>query len=202
MPRATGDLTRPLNRTVTPAEVAAIRQYVVRRLRAVMLKAFGGYLSLAIIFAGVFGLDWFLSRDLWDPRVAFGGQCVLAGGFVLLLLVQSRRLRSLRGLATLPVHRVESPMVGPYARLFSPAAYQRQWLVGDNYDLHPLKNHSGFPSNDFVWQLDVVRTHQGGPEQFFVLDAEAVRPVVERERTELNAYLWRIGVHSHFPDGD
>jgi hypothetical protein len=196
MPRATGDLTRPLDRTVTPAEVAAIRRYVARRLRAVMLKAFGGYLSLAAIFTGAFGLDWLLGNDR-SPRVALGVQGVIAGGFVLLLLLQSRRLRSLRGLATLPVHRVESPMEGPYARLFSPAAYKREWLVGDNYDLHPLKNHPGFLSNDFVWQLDVVRTHHGGPEQFFVLHAEAVRPAVERERTELNAYLWAIGVHTH-----
>lgn len=201
MPRATGDLTRPLDRTVSPAEVAAIRRYVARRLRAVMLKAFGGYLSLAAIFTVAVGLDWLLGNDR-SPRVVLGVQGVIAGGFVLLLLLQSRRLRSLRGLATLRVHRVESPMEGPYARLFSPAAYKREWLFGDNYDLHPLKNHPGFPSDDVVWRLDVVRTHQGGPEQFFVLDAEALRPADVSERVDLNAYLWNIGVYSHPGEGD
>jgi len=197
MPRTTGDLTHPLNRTVTPAEVSAIRRFVARRLRAVMLKALGGYLSLVAIFAVASAVDRLLSGDHWNPRTAIIVQGILAGGFVLLLAYQSRRLRSLRGLATLAVYRVESPIDAAYARLFSLEAYQREPLVSWNYELHPLKDLAGFLSNDFVWRLDLVRTRHGGPEQFFVLAAEAIRPASDSERRQLNAYLWEIGVYHH-----
>src|SRR5688572_10092079 len=127
MPRVTGDLTRQLNRTVTPDEAAAIRRYVARPLRAVMRTAFGGYLTLAAIFTGAFAMDRLLGNER-SLRVLVWVHVALACGFVLLLLLQSRRLRSLRGLDTLPVHRVESPMEGPYARLFSPEAFKRDLL--------------------------------------------------------------------------
>jgi hypothetical protein len=191
-----GDLTTPVGRTVTAAEADELRRQVWRNLRLGWGRTLARYATLAGIFGVAGAIEWWLDDERrWDRAVL--AQALVFGIFALIAIAQTRRLLSLPGLDTLEVHRVLSPVYDGYARLFTPSGYRRVNLFSWSYRLYPLPGRVVGPH--VVWRLDLVRVRHGGPEQYFVLAATAVRPVTGQERRDMDSYLWKTGVYQR-PD--
>lgn len=196
MARTTGDLTKPLGRTISADEAATLRRVILRRLRIAWGTTLAQWASLAAIFGAAIVLDLLISdRPRW--RLAIGLEAGLAGLFALIALYQARRLLALASLPTLPVHRAVVAVDGGYAQLHSLKAFRAERLFSWNYGLHNLGE--GHLSPEYLWQVDLVRTRRGGPEQYFVLEGRPLRQATESERKAVNDFLWAAGVYSH-PD--
>lgn len=192
MGRPTGDLTTSRNRTVTATEAAALRRTVLSRLYRAWGRTLGGWAVLATIAAAAAGLDWLLSHRRW---LFWSAELLVLAVFVVVALVHCRRLLALSTLDSLEVYRAEVVVDrSGYAQLHTREDYRRQRMSGSDYRLYPLAGRE-FLSPDTVWRIDLVRTRRGGPEQYFVLTAEPVRPSTEEERRALEVFLWAVGVY-------
>jgi hypothetical protein len=192
MGRPTGDLTTPRNRTVTAAEAAALRRKVLTCLYGAWRATLGGWAVLAAIAAAAAGLDWLMNRRQW---LFLQAELLVLGIFVVVALVHSRRLLALSTLDGLEVYQAEVVVDSSgFAQLHTREGFRRQRMFGSNYRLYRLTSKE-FLSPDQVWRVDLVRTRRGGPEQYFVLAAEPVRPSTEEERQALEAFLWAVRVY-------
>jgi len=192
---------RPLHRTMTAEELRTVRRDIISGTRGVVR---GAFLRIAT-FIGIMTAGYAVQCVI-EGRVAtrLGKTPVWALGVaavVILIVVPLLfllRLLALRDLEHAPLYRTEGPIDthnGVCVRLRSPAGDRGQH-IRPTPGLHPRFDP------EYTWGIDFVRTRHG-PDWFYVLRSQYVRPATAAERRQLNAYLWQTGVYRDTTsDGD